>query len=186
MKRFLTVLFALSAAVAAFAQTNSQPQQVSIEIDGYAARVNDRVITKGEVREAMAPILPELYRTYQGDQLEEELEKAFNRARDELVERALIMEAFKARGGQIPEQYVKEEVERVIKERFKGDEALFEQLLAQQKKTRQEYHDMVRDQLAVGAMIAEEVEARARHPGTGAQGLRRGQGKLLHPRKGQV
>jgi len=82
------------------------PQNRSIEIDGYAAKVNDRVITRGEVMEALAPVLPELYRAHQGAQLEEELEKAFVKTRNELVERTLIMEAFKERGGQIPDQYV--------------------------------------------------------------------------------
>ncbi|MCK5675995.1 MAG: peptidylprolyl isomerase [Verrucomicrobia bacterium] len=134
----------------------------SIEIDGYAATVNDRVITQGEVREAMAPILPELYRTYQGAKLEEELEKAFVNTRNELVERALIMAAYKARGGQIPDQYVNDEIKRVITERFKGDDALFEQVLAGQKKTRAEYMDTTREQMAVGMMMNEEVYRRAR------------------------
>ena len=112
-----------------------QPQQpVSIEIDGYAAKVNARVITRGEVREAMAPLLPEIYRQFQGAQLEEELEKAFDKSRDEIIERVLIMEAFTARGGTIPDQYVNDEIKRVINDRFKGDKAMFEQQLAEQKK----------------------------------------------------
>jgi len=138
------------------------PQNRSIEIDGYAAKVNDRVITRGEVMEALAPVLPELYRAHQGAQLEEELEKAFVKTRNELVERTLIMEAFKERGGQIPDQYVNDEIKRVIAERFKGDDALFEQLLAGQKKTRAEYMETVRKQMIVGMMMNEEVYRRAR------------------------
>lgn len=135
---------------------------MSIEIDGYAAKVNDRVITRGEVREALAPLLPELYRQFQGAQLEAELEKAFKRARKETVERVLIMEAFKAKGGGIPDQYVNDEIKRVINDRFKGDKALFEQVLTEQKKTREEYMGMIREQMAVGMMINEEVSRRAR------------------------
>ena len=160
-KTLLSFAFIFSVA-AVFAQSNAAPQNMSIEIDGYAARVNDRVITRGEVREMLAPILPELYRAYQGDQLETELEKAFVNARDELVERALIVEAFSLRGGQIPDQYVNEEIKRVIKERFKGDEALFEQVLTEQKQTREDYMDTVREQMAVGMMTNEEVSRRAR------------------------
>jgi peptidyl-prolyl cis-trans isomerase SurA len=160
-KTFLSFAVIFSVA-AVFAQSNAAPQNMSIEIDGYAARVNDRVITRGEVREILAPILPELYRAYQGDQLEKELEKAFVRARDELVDRALIMEAFALRGGQIPDQYVNEEIKRVIKERFKGDEALFEQVLTEQKQTRENYMNTIREQMAVGMMTNEEVSRRAR------------------------
>lgn len=162
MKKTLPLLAFLLAAATVPGQTNTAPPSKSVEIDGYAAKVNDRVITRGEVRELLAPMLPELYRTYQGTQLEEELQTAFTKARDELVERALIMEAFKARGGQIPDQYVNDEINRVISERFKGDKALFEQVLSEQKKTRGEYMDMIREQMAVGMMVNEEVGQRAR------------------------
>lgn len=163
MKKRLLAILALLAAVPAFAQTNNAVQKpVSVDIDGYAARVNDRIITRGEVREAMAPLLPELYRAHQGAELEAELKKVFNRTRDELVERALIMEAFKLRGGDIPDQYVNDEIKRVINDRFKGDKALFEQVLSEQKKTRAEYMAVIREQMAVGMMINEEVSKRAR------------------------
>lgn len=163
---FKFLLFA-ALPLSAFAQflpgAQVQPQQpVSIEIDGYAAKVNARVITRGEVREAMAPLLPEIYRQFQGAQLEEELQKAYNKARDEVIERVLIMEAFTARGGGIPDQYVNDEIKRVINDRFKGDGAMFEQQLAEQKKTREEYMEMVREQMAVGMMMNEEVSRRAR------------------------
>ena len=156
------VLAGLLAAAAVDAQTNAVFQARSIPIDGYAARVNERVITRGEVMEALAPLMQEIYRNYQGAALEEELEKAFVRVRDELVERALIMEAYKARGGQIPDHYVNDEIRRVISDRFKGDEAQFEQLLAGQKTTREEYMEVVREQIAVGMMMNEAVYTRAR------------------------
>lgn len=160
-KSFPLIVF-LTVSTAVFGQTNAAPQGRSIEIDGYAARVNDRVITQGDVREAMAPILQELYRTYQGAKLEEELEKAYARTRNDLVERALIMEAFSARGGMIPDQYVEDEIKRLINDRFKGDEAAFEQLLTEQKKTRTEYMDILREKMAVGMLVGEEVSRRAR------------------------
>jgi peptidyl-prolyl cis-trans isomerase SurA len=152
----------LFCSAAALAQTNAPPPTESVLIDGYAAKVNDRVITRGEVHEAMAPLLPELYRLYQGAELDNELLKAFNQTRNELIERALIMEAFESKGGAIPDQYVNDEIKRVISDRFKGDEALFEQVLADQKKTRSEYQQMIREQMIVGMMMNEEVSQRAR------------------------
>jgi peptidyl-prolyl cis-trans isomerase SurA len=161
MTRFVPIAFLLCSA-AALAQTSAPVPTESVLIDGYAAKVNDRVITRGEVHEAMAPLLPELYRQFQGAALDEELEKAFVQARDDLIERALIMESFKTKGGEIPDQYVNDEIKRVISDRFKGDEALFEQVLADQKKTRSEYQQMIREQMIVGMMMNEEVSQRAR------------------------
>lgn len=162
MNKSLPLLALLLSATPVLSQTNAPPKTQSVEIDGYAARVNDRVITRGEVRELVMPLMPELYRTYQGDQLKEEIEKAFARARDELVERALIMAAYKERGGAIPDQYVNDEINRIINERFKGDKALFEQTLSEQKKTREEYMDVVREQMVVSYMIGDEIAKRAR------------------------
>ena len=162
MKFTFIILTILLGAAVAPAQTNAPTGPMSIEIDGYAAQVNDRVITRGEVREALAPLLPELYRAYQGIELEAELEKAFANARRELIERALILEAFKTRGGQIPDQYVNDEIKRVISSRFKGDQALFEKVLSDQKKTREEYMEDIREQMAVGMLSREEVSSRAR------------------------
>jgi len=161
MSKFFPLAVILCAATA-LAQTNSPPPTESRLIDGYAAKVNDRVITRGEVYEAMAPMLPELDRLYQGDELKAALDKAFKQARDELIERALIMESFKVKGGQIPDQYVNDEIKRMINDRFKGDEAQFEQVLASQKKTRSEYQEIIREQMIVNMMINEEVSQRAR------------------------
>ncbi len=153
-------------SVTAFGQTNSvvqtnEPPQF-FDIDGYAAKVNNRVITIGDVREAMAPVMADLYRAYQGAKLEAALDQAFREARDELVEQALILEAFKSRGGQIPDQYVNDEIRRMINERFNGDEAQFERALAAQKKSRADYMDTIRDQMIVGMMMSQEVTQRAR------------------------
>lgn len=149
----------------AAAQTNPAPTVVTnqpIEIDGYAAKVNTRIITIAEVREAMAPMLPELYRSYEGEKLEEALQTAYAQSLNELIEQALILESFKDRGGQIPDQYINDEIRRIINERFNGDEARFEQLLAAQKKSRDDYMKTVRDQMIVGMMVGEEISQRAR------------------------
>ncbi len=166
MKAFSTaILTTLLLGIVAHGQlapTAPPPEKRSIEIDGYAAKVNDKVITQGEVREALAPLLPDLYRAYKGEQLEKELDSAYRKAREDLVDRALILAAFKKRGGQIPDQYVNEEIDRMVKARFNGDKAVFEQTLAAQKKTLDEYKETIRDQLAVGMMINEEITKRVR------------------------
>lgn len=162
MKKTHLLLISLAVASCSFGQTNSLPQKMTIEIDGYAAKVNNRVITRGEVRMAMMSQLEQLAQTFQGAQLDLEQQKLFIKTRDELIERALIMEAFKEKGGEIPDQYIDDEIKRVIADRFKGDKAMFEQVLTEQKKTRQEYKDTLREQMAVGMMFNEEISRRAR------------------------
>lgn len=150
-------------ASAGFAQLAVKaPKIKSIPIDGYAAKVDNQIITKGEVHEMIAPMLPRLARRFQGQALEAELEKAYEQALEQLIERKLIEAAFKASGGQIPEYYIEEEVRRTIRTRFKGDKALFEQLLAEQKITRKDYQETVRNQIIVNMMMAEEVNKRIR------------------------
>ena len=162
MKKTFPLIVFLTASAVAFGQFAPTPQVESVEIDGYVAKVNDRVITKGDVWAATAPRLPELHRTYQGAQLEEKLKEAFEETQENLIERLLIMEAFAKRGGQIPDQYVNDEIKRMINERFKGDEAQFEHMLAEQKKTRVEFMETIREGIVVDMMLHEEVAKRAR------------------------
>ena len=163
MKRYVLLSILPVLCCTGFGQTNTPaPAQTSVEIDGYAARVNNRVITRGEVMEALAPVLPELYRAYQGDQLKEAVDNAFIQVRKDLIERALIMEAFRSTGGQIPDQMVNDEIKRTINTRFKGDKTLFEQVLAERKMTRAEYMDKIREKIAVSWMTSDNISLRAR------------------------
>lgn len=162
MRLFVPVCILFGIVTSLFGQTNSVIRPKSLEIDGYVARVNDRVITRGEVQGALAPLLPELYRAYQGAELEQEYEKAYAKILEDLIERALIIETFNARGTPLPDQYVDDRVRRIVAERFKGDEAMFEQMLASGKKTREEFADTIREQIVVEIMMSEHVDSRAR------------------------
>ena len=95
------LLIFLSIPMLHYAQPTQSANQI-IPIDGYAAKVNETIITRSDVRSAMSPILPQLYRRYQGDELEQQLEQAYLNAREQLIDQALIVAAFEARGGQIP------------------------------------------------------------------------------------
>ena len=107
MKKIIPFLTILLIVTPSFGQYKAAvPQKRSIDIDGYAAKVNDEIITRSDVREALAPQLPAIYQQFKGAQLEVELKKAFSNILDQLIERTLIMEAFKVRGGDIPAQYI--------------------------------------------------------------------------------
>ena len=97
----------------------------TIPIDGYAAKVNQTIITRSDVRTTMAPVLPQLYNKYEGAELDQRLEEAYVNAREQLIEQALIVIAFEKQGGQIPDYFVKNEIDRIIRTRFFGDKVAF-------------------------------------------------------------
>jgi len=139
-----------------------KPKVRTIPIDGYAARVNDRVITRGEVFETMRAAIAKLRRSYHGSELDKKLEQTYKQTCKEMVNKILILSAFETMGGTVPDQYVQDEVQRIIRTRFKGDAAMFEQSLANQKMTRIDYIERLRDDMTVGIMLNEAVRKRAR------------------------
>ncbi|MAW40512.1 MAG: hypothetical protein CMF27_06300 [Kiritimatiellaceae bacterium] len=154
-------LILLSIPPLHYAQT-SPPATQSIPIDGYAAKVNETIITRSDIRSAMASILPQLYRRYQGAELEQQLDQAYLNAREQLIEQALINAAFETRGGQIPDYYVNNEIDRIIRDRFNGERARFEETLAAEQITYQDYLEKTRRNISTSMLIREEVNQRAR------------------------
>ena len=155
------LLIFLSIPMLHYGQT-SQTANQSIPIDGYAAKVNETIITRSDVRSAMSPILSQLYRRYQGDELEQQLEQAYLNAREQLIDQALIVAAFEARGGQIPDYYVESEIDRIIRDRFNGERARFEETLAAEQITYDDYLEKTRRNISASMLIREEVNQRAR------------------------
>ena len=130
-------------------------------IDGYAAKVNETIITRSDVRSAMSPILPQLYRRYQGDELEQQLEQAYLNAREQLIDQALIVAAFEAREDKF-DYYVESEIDRIIRDRFNGERARFEETLAAEQITYDEYLEKHAVTSVPRMLIREEVNQRAR------------------------
>ena len=110
----------------------------------------------------MSPILSQLYRRYQGDELEQQLEQAYLKAREQLIDQALIVAAFEARGGQIPDYYVESEIDRIIRDRLNGERARFEETLAAEQITYDDYLEKTRRNISASMLIREEVNQRAR------------------------
>ena len=159
IRKYLLIL--LSIPVVHYAQTSQHTNQ-PIPIDGYAAKVNNTIITRSDVRSAMANILPQLYRRYQGAELEQQLKQAYLNTREKLIDQALIFATFEARGGQIPDYYVNGEIDRIIRDRFNGDRARFEETLAAEQITYDDYLERTRRDISVSMLIQEEVNQRAR------------------------
>jgi parvulin-like peptidyl-prolyl isomerase len=154
----------LSLSLVSWGQGNlaMKPNVRVIPIDGYAAQVNDRIITRSEVFARAAPILARLRQTYHGQELDQKMKEAYKKMCENMVDEILILSAFKELGGTVPDQYLYDEVQRVIRTRFKGDEAMFEQSLAYQKMTRSDYLQKLRDDMTVEIMLNQTVRKQAR------------------------
>ena len=156
-KLLLLLLFATSTL---FAQTNNGP--VITAIDGYAARVNNRIITYGDIRESIAPIIQQLLQRYQGEELVQQLQELHIQGRETLIEEALIQEEAKSQELSLPPRVIDDEVESIIRDRFDGDRALFNQALAERRMTLEEWREEVADQLVMQAYYSQEVLRKVR------------------------
>ncbi len=130
-------------------------------LDGYAARVNDRIITVGDVMMSIQSAQQRLQYLYENAELAEKLDELFQRGRQQLVEQALILEEFESReDAVIPEHVVDDRVESIIRERFGGARAEFLRALKEQRMSMEDWRSEVRDQIIVQMMRSEEVRRR--------------------------
>ncbi len=125
--------------------------------DGFAAIVNERVITVGDVREFAQAGELQMRDAFAGEELKRRRQELFNNARDLLIEQALIVEEFNALGGQIPDRVVDDRIKDFIVERFENDRAKFLAALAEDQITLDEWRARVRERIIVSLLRRQEV-----------------------------
>jgi peptidyl-prolyl cis-trans isomerase SurA len=134
----------------------------SITIDGVAAFVNDGVVTVGEVKEAMGPMLPQLRQLYTGADLESQQQELYADILDDLINAKLILKAYDAdtklnKDG--IEKYVEKRVSEFIQERYSGDRQEFLKNLRGAHMSMEEWRRQMRERIVVGMMKSREVDA---------------------------
>jgi peptidyl-prolyl cis-trans isomerase SurA len=133
-----------------------------IEVNGIAAKVNGRVITRNEVFFMLAPIHAQL--TAQFPRRGAEFESQYKVARDgviqELIDRQIILDEFKQiqkdKGAGIKDYVIDEEINRQVRELFNGDEAKFHQELKRSRLTMDGYRKSTKEKMIVQAMRANQ------------------------------
>ena len=83
--------------------------------DGIAAVVNDKVITYVQINQQVAETEKLLRQNLQGEELFERLKEAKLNVLRALIERELIIQDFKTAGGYIPDTYVNERINDIIR-----------------------------------------------------------------------
>ena len=155
--------FVLFFAGALFAQSSTNGVQ-TLPVDGYAARVNNTVITYGEVRESIAPYVQQLARQFQGDERTQRIAAAWVEGREAMIEEALLKAEAKSLGLTLPPAAIDDEVDRLIRERFDGDRALLTRALTQRRMTLDEWKTEVGEQMMLRVFYNQEVTRRASIP----------------------
>ena len=136
---------------AAFAQ---EPQVV----DGIAAVVNGEVITYSQVRALSAPREKLLRSQLTGKDLEKKLIEVRELALKDLIDRRLIIQAFKKESYQIPDHIVDQRVHDIIRESFGGDRNTFIKTLEAQNYSLGEFKEKELERIMVQAMRSHNVK----------------------------
>src|ERR1700757_2815489 len=103
-------------------------------VDGVAAIValgdeknpaKGEIITYSQVRELVGPREKVLRAQYSGEELAKKIKEARDLALKDLIDRQLIIQAFKKDNYQVPDHYVEEQMHEIIRENFGGDRNTF-------------------------------------------------------------
>lgn len=136
-------------------------------VDGVAAVValgddknpaKGEIITYSQVRELVAPRERVLRAQYTGDELAKKMKEARDLALQDLIDRQLIIQAFKKDNYQVPDHYVEEQLHDIIRENFGGDRNTFIKTLEAQNYTLGEFKKMETEKMIVSAMRAKNVK----------------------------
>jgi peptidyl-prolyl cis-trans isomerase SurA len=127
-------------------------------IDGIAAVVNGDIITYSQVRSLVAPREKLLRSQLTGEELAKQIKEARQAALKDLIDRQLIIQAFKKENFQIPDHYVDMRMHAIIQENFGGDRNTFIKTLEAQNYTLGEFKKLETERMIVQAMRSKNVK----------------------------
>jgi peptidyl-prolyl cis-trans isomerase SurA len=126
-------------------------------VDGVAAVVNGEVITYSQVRQVVGPREKLLRAQFTGEELVQKVKEARQSALNDLIDRQLIIQSFKKESFQIPDHFVEERVNEIIRQDFGGDRNTFIKTLEAQNYTEGEFKKMEMEKIIVQAMRGKNV-----------------------------
>jgi peptidyl-prolyl cis-trans isomerase SurA len=129
-----------------------------IEVNGIAAKVNGKVITKNQVSFMLSPRYAQLVTQFprRGPQFDALFKEAKNSIIQELIDREIIMDEFKQMGASIKPNLIDEEIKRQMRELYNGDESKFREELKRSRLTMEGYREMTREKMIVQSMRAKQ------------------------------
>jgi len=130
----------------------------SQQVDGIAAIVNGEIITYSQVRGLSGPRERLLRSQFTGDELAKQLKTARELALKDLIDRQLIVQSFRKEKFEIPDHFVEERVNDIIRESFGGDRNTFIKTLQAQNYTLSQFKKDETDKIIVSAMRSRNVK----------------------------
>lgn len=127
-------------------------------VDGVAAVVNGEVITFSQVRGVVAPREKLLRAQFDGEELLKKVKEARAAALQDLIDRQLILQAFKKENFQIPDHFVEERMHDIVRTDFGGDRNTFIKTLEAQNFTIGDFRKMETEKMIVQAMRSHNVK----------------------------
>ena len=149
-------------------QSSHHPNDPQV-VDGIAAVVSlpdptgkaqttSDVITYSQVRQLVAPREKLLRQQLTGDALVKAVKEAREAALKDLIDRQLIIQAFKKEQYQIPDHFVDQRMHEIIQDQFGGDRNTFIKTLEAQNFTLGEFKKMESERMIVQAMRSKNVK----------------------------
>jgi len=127
-------------------------------VDGVAAVVNGDVITYSQVRGLVGPREKLLRTQFSGEELIKKIKETRELALQDLIDRQLILQAFKKENFQIPDHFVEERMHDIVRTDFGGDRNTFIKTLEAQNFTIGEFKKMETEKIIVQAMRSKNVK----------------------------
>ncbi len=134
------------------------PLTAAVELTGIAAKVNGHVITKREVYFHLAPTVNMLRAKYPrlGEQYRREFQRAQEEVLERLIENRLVLSNLEDKGLKVPDHVIDQEVNRIIREVFNGNEDEFRKHLDQTGMTRRAFRESQREAILVQAFKSQQ------------------------------
>lgn len=153
--RVLSLRFVAPAAAALLSLCGVSPAQDVL--NGIAAVVNDQVVTFSQVRELVGAKEQAARQQFQGEMLVAKIKEIRLQAINDLIDRELILQEFKKQGFKIPEYFLDDRINTIIREEFGGDRQAFVRTIEAQGFTLARFKDMERDKIIVQEMTRAAV-----------------------------
>ena len=128
------------------------PSHAARKVNATAATINGNVVTESEIRLLLGGAEAMYRAEFSGAELERRLAEARAKVLDDLIDREVLLTEFNKMGGQIKEQIVDDEINRVIRNDYKGDRKKFTNYLAKVGVTNRKFRELTRKRLIVSIM----------------------------------
>ena len=127
-------------------------------VSGVKAIVHDSVITYQEVEVFAAPAIETARRQLRGEpqKFNDKVGELLAASLEQLVQRQLVLQDFKASGYNLPESYFEDAIQDQIKSEFNDRKTMIQTLRARGQ-TIEEYRQQIRDQIIVRALRSQNI-----------------------------